>query len=1090
MKEESGREENRAWRVMAATLLLMGVAFTAVASEPLASAPAVPGVRTPDLPMPGAFFTENSGQVKDQGIRFYSSGEVAAGFAESAIVLKLLEDRSASSPVAPSARDRFEREDPAIRDTPAIQGVLVRVTFEGSNRVLPEGMQEMSHRSNYFLGSDPSAWRTGVRSYRELRYENLYEGINLLYRIQDGRLKYDFIVAPGADLSIIRMAYEGVEGLRVEGGELLLTTGLGDLREQEPFAFQGEREVACAFVPRGPLAVGFACEGQDASRSLVIDPLIYATYLGGGDDDRGFAIAVDASGSAYVTGQTLSTDFPATPGAFNTTYSGNWDAIVVKLNATGTGLVYATYLGGGDFEDGRGIAVDVSGNAYVAGTTTSSDFPATPGANDTTLNAGLDAFVAKLNATGTGLAYATYLGGGSFDEGYSIAIDVSGSAYVTGRTRSTDFPATPGAFDTTFNGLPGNWDGFVAKLDAAGSVFTYVTYLGGDADDHFFGIAADASGNAFVTGDTHSADFPATLGAYDTTLNGTQDAFVAKLNATGSGLSYATYLGGGDDEYAYSIAADASGSAFVTGTMFSSDFPTTPGAYDPTFNGIYDAFVTKLNASGNGLDYSTHLGGGGDDVGYGIAVDTSGTAFVTGTTSSGDFPATAGAYDTVLGGTYDAFVAKLDATGGALPYATFLGGGVDDVDWGIAIDASGMAYVTGRTSSTDFPATPGAYDTITNGNYDTFVAKLDLTSTSASPVLGATGEADYLADGLDPETGTLATSFAYRVMYTDADDDLPAAGDPRVHVLRGAVEISGSPFTMTEVDALDVDVTDGKLYAFATTLSARATNYTYYFNASDDAGNAAPDWPSAPADAPDVLNRAPTADAGPDQPGRFTNATVTLDGTGSGDLDVDALTFSWTQAAGPVVVLTESSTDAPSFTPTLPGTYTFDLLVDDGWAANDTDSVNVTVANVPLTANAGQNQQNVTVGTTVTLNGTQSTDPEGDTLSYSWVRTSGPAAIITNADTATPTFTPTVAGTYVFTLTVSDGTNTATDTVTITVVEAVAPPPTPPDNTLLIVGAGLAIVVVLVLVVLLAMRKRKKPEEKAPGTEGAPGKPG
>jgi len=174
----------------------------------------------------------------------------------------------------------------------------------------------------------------------------------------------------------------------------------------------------------------------------------------------------------------------------------------------------------------------------------------------------------------------------------------------------------------------------------------------------------------------------------------------------------------------------------------------------------------------------------------------------------------------------------------------------------------------------------------------------------------------------------------------------------------------------------------------------------------------------------------------------------------------------------------------------LPGTYTFDLLVDDGWAANDTDSVNVTVANVPLTANAGQNQQNVTVGTTVTLNGTQSTDPEGDTLSYSWVRTSGPAAIITNADTATPTFTPTVAGTYVFTLTVSDGTNTATDTVTITVVEAVAPPPTPPDNTLLIVGAGLAIVVVLVLVVLLAMRKRKKPEEKAPGTEGAPGKPG
>jgi len=1079
MREKSGREENRTWKVMAATVLLLGVAFTAIASVSPATAPAVPEIRTPDLQMPGGFFTENAGQVLDQGIRFYSSGDLAAGFAESAVVLKLVEDRSAPSPMGRSAADRLERESLEIRDAPALRGVLVRLSFEGSNRVLPEGVQVMPHRSNYFLGNDPSAWHTGVRSYAEVRYENLYDGIDLVYRIQDGRLKYDFILAPGADPSVIRMAYEGIDGLRVDGGELVLATALGDLREQTPFAFQDEQEVACAFVPHGPLAVGFACDGRDDSRTLVIDPLIYATFLGGGDEDRGLSIAVDASGNAYVTGSLLSTDFPATPGAFNTTYGGAWDAFVAKLNATGTGLMYATYLGGGDFDEGRGIAVDISGNAYVAGTTGSSNFPTTPGANDTTYNPGDEAFVVKLNATGTGLVYATYLGGSSFEEAYGIAIDTSGSAYVTGRTRSADFPATPGAFDTTYNGPPGSVDAFVAKLDAAGAVFTYATFLGGSSEEYPFGIAVDSSGNAYVTGQTESTDFPATPGAFNTTYSGGWDAFVAKLDATGSSLAYATYLGGVEADYAYGIAVDTSDRAFVTGATDSTDFPATAGAYDTTFNVISDAFVVKLNATGSGLVYATYLGGVGDDVGYGIAVDTSGIAYVAGTAGSFDFPATAGAYDTSLNGVYDGFVAKLDASGGALPYATLLGGTGAEILWGIDIDASGMAYVSGRTYSSDFPATAGAYDDTFNGNTDIIVAKLDLTLASGAPVLGATGEVNYVADGLDPETGTLATSFAFRVMYTDTDNDLPAAGDPRVHIFQGGSDITGSPFSMTAVDGLDVDVTDGKIYSFTTTLPMRATDYTYYFTASDAMANAAADWPASPADAPDVLNRAPTAAAGPDQENQFTNESTTLDGTGT-DADGDTLTYSWTQSAGTAVTLTGGSTASPSFTPTLPGTYTFDLRVDDGMGGNDTDSVVITVANRPLTANAGQNRGNVTVGTLVTLNGTQSFDPEGDTLTYSWVRTSGPAATLTNANTATPTFTPTVAGTYVFTLTVSDGTNTDTATVTITVVDAGTPPATPADNTMLIVGGAVALLVLLVLIALLAMRKRKKKDGEAP----------
>nr|MBI2905687.1 SBBP repeat-containing protein [Chloroflexota bacterium] len=329
---------------------------------------------------------------------------------------------------------------------------------------------------------------------------------------------------------------------------------------------------------------------------------------------------------------------------------------MTKLNAAGSGLVYSTYLGGSVYDSGQAIAVDGSGNAYVTGKTSSSDFPTTPGALDTSSNGGTDAFVTKLNAGGNGLVYSTFVGGIWNDYGYAVAVDGGGNAYVTGNTNSLDFPTTPGAFDTSQNG---NADAFVTKLNADGSGLVYSTFLGGSNDDIGYGLVVDGNSNAYVTGETASSDFPTTSGALDTSSNGGTDAFVTKLNADGSALLYNTFLGGSSNDRGKAIAVDGSGNAHVTGNTSSSDFPTTPGAFDTVLNGG-DAFVTKLNAAGSGLVYSTFLGGSNSDYGYAIAVDGGGDAYVTGYATSTDFPTTPGAFDTGFNGDYnDAFVTKM-----------------------------------------------------------------------------------------------------------------------------------------------------------------------------------------------------------------------------------------------------------------------------------------------------------------------------------------------------------------------------------------------------------------------------------------------
>jgi Bacterial Ig-like domain (group 3)/Beta-propeller repeat/Dockerin type I domain len=390
--------------------------------------------------------------------------------------------------------------------------------------------------------------------------------------------------------------------------------------------------------------------------------LVYSTYLGGSSTDEAYGIAVDGSGNAFVTGQTNSTDFPTTSGAFQTSLGGNQNAFVTELNASGSALVYSTYLGGSSFDTGNGIAVDNSDNAYVIGATLSNNFPTTSGAFQPNWSGNEKAFITKLNATGTALVYSTYLGGSSTDAGEAIAVDGSGNTYVTGFTNSTDFPTSSGAFQTSHASDGGYTDVFVSKLNASGASLVYSTYLGGNHADTGYAIAVDGSGDAYVTGSTASTNFPTTAGAFQTSYGGgILDAFVTKLNADGTGLVYSTYLGGSNEDRGFGIALNASGNAFITGDTQSTNFPTTAGAFQTSYGGNDDAFVTALSSSGAALAFSTYLGGNNTDVGQGIAVDGSGDAYVTGATYSTGFPTTDDAFQTTFGGgADDAFVAKFD----------------------------------------------------------------------------------------------------------------------------------------------------------------------------------------------------------------------------------------------------------------------------------------------------------------------------------------------------------------------------------------------------------------------------------------------
>jgi len=470
--------------------------------------------------------------------------------------------------------------------------------------------------------------------------------------------------------------------------------------------------------------VGFEVASYDKTYPLVIDPiLIYSSFLGGTASDFGYALAVDASHSVYLTGHTYSLDFP-TKEPYHGPYTGAHPKVfVTKLNAAGDAMVYSTYLGGNGYDYGYGIALDSTGNAYVAGYTNSTNFPR-KNAYQKAKAGEYDAFVTKLNPDGNALVYSTYLGGSGKDGAAAIAVDSAGNAYITGKTESKNFPLMK-PFQSVFAG--GESDAFAVKLNSTGNTLIYSTYLGGNDRDAGSAIALDSSGSVYVTGVTRSTNFLLENPLQSAKL-GTEDAFVLKLNPAGDALDYSTYLGGTDADDGRGIAVDTSGSAYVTGATRSNDFPLKSPAPGGDHNsGLYDAFITKFTPAGNALVYSTYLGGNGTDYGSGIAVDTALNASVSGYTTSDDFPLVQ-AFQGLHLGLWDAFVAKLGPAGNTLAYSSYLGGSKDDYARGIVVDSDGYAYVTGWTHSDDFLVTPAALQPTKAGAWDAFVTKINNTN--------------------------------------------------------------------------------------------------------------------------------------------------------------------------------------------------------------------------------------------------------------------------------------------------------------------------------------------------------------------------
>jgi hypothetical protein len=595
---------------------------------------------------------------------------------------------------------------------------------------------------NYFLGNDPAQWHTDIPTYARVEYPSVYPGVDVAYYGGASGLEYDFTVAAGADPGRIRLAFAGADGVELNAqGDLVLHTGAGDLVQHRPLLYQeinGVRQpVEGRFLirnpqsaMRNPTTVSFSVGAYDAARPLVIDPavLAYSTYLGGNAGDLGEAVAVDAAGSAYVTGLTYSTNFPVF-NPFQTQNAGGGDAFVAKVNLAGTALEYATYLGGSygcsEGEDyGFGIAVDSAGAAYVTGYTSSCNFP-TYHALQPTFGGGLDdAFVTKLSSAGDSLVYSTFLGGPTIDQGGAIAVDPAGEAYVIGRTNGY-FPIV-NALQPKYGG---NGDCFVSKLSADGQTLLFSTYLGGSQAESSQapsanGIAVDPAGYAYVTGQTESKDFPV-FRAFQPVNKGFDDAFVAKLRPDGSAFVYSTYLGGKGVDWSFGIAADGAGDAYVAGGTGSSDFPIV-NAYQPLLHSGGDAFLTKFNADGSALVYSTFLGGSGNDNAISVAVDAHGSAYLTGSTNSADFPVVNAFQPTYAGSGSqgDAFVTKFTPAGNALVYSSYLGGSDIDSGQGIAVNGFGDAYVAGETRSPDFP-TVKPLQPAKGADYDAFVAKVN-----------------------------------------------------------------------------------------------------------------------------------------------------------------------------------------------------------------------------------------------------------------------------------------------------------------------------------------------------------------------------
>jgi hypothetical protein len=682
-------------------------------------------------------FEMNQGQTHD-AVRFLSRGkgftlfltenEAVLTFRGASSGKQAYSDKHRGNPVASGlVIATVEKPEPAT---------VLRMQLIGA-QADPEiqGLDELATKSNYFIGNNPERWQTGAPSYAKVKYADVYPGIDLVYYGWGAQLEYDFVVAPGAELSAITLGFKGANELNVdENGDLVIDADGGEVTLRAPVIYQeldgGKQYISGRYALANADQVQFDIDPYDESRQLVIDPvLMYATFLGGIGRDEGEDIGLDAAGNIYILGITNSPDFPtvnpiqASP---NNTNPGETDLFVSKLNPTGSTLLYSTYLGGSEREIARGLAVDAAGNAYFTGFTYSDDYPTVNAFQGSRLSS-TTAFVTKLSPDGSTLAYSTFLGGtgGKFAGG--IAVDAGGHTYVTGVTHSKDFPLVnpfQGTQDTTFSTL----DAYVSKFLPDGSGLVYSTYLGGSDFEWDQTIAVDQAGQAYVMGRTKSDDFP-TANALQSSNNGNNDLFITKFNASGSGVVYSTYLGGSEVEHSgeigfdFSIAADQDGNAYITGKTSSADFPLVNAYQEDLISFFGEPFVSKISADGSKLIYSTYLAGSKEEESRGIAADAEGNTYITGFTESTDFPVVDPLQGSLNGIERDLFITKLSPDGSNVLFSTYYGGIGRDEANGIFVDNLGTAYITGYTLSPDFPTLDPLQGYLAGGD-DAFIIKV------------------------------------------------------------------------------------------------------------------------------------------------------------------------------------------------------------------------------------------------------------------------------------------------------------------------------------------------------------------------------
>jgi hypothetical protein len=694
----------------------------------------------------------------------------------------------------------------------------LQFTLVGANpEARAEAMGLQAGKANYLIGNNPDLWQTGIPQYGRIEYRQVYPGIDVAYYGNHQQLEYDFILGPHADPGRIRLAIDGADRIRIDKtGDLVLTVGDAEIRERKPVLYQdtpnGRRPVQGRYVARGKNQVGFEVASYDKNTPLVIDPVVvFSTYFGGTGDDIALSLALDASNNIYISGLTGSPTLHGTYTIGAPSSSGSDTAAFVAKFSPAGALIFSTFIGGSnDQAFASAVSLDSSGNIYLSGNTSSATFP-TLDPIQKTYGGGDDVFVLELNPSGNALIYSTYLGGSKLDYATGVAVDASGNTYVTGSTESANFPVV----NAVQPKLPGTLNTFAVKIAPGGGSFIYSTYYGGSAVDFSNGMTIDTAGDLILYGDTSSTNFPV-LNALQPSFCGwsagqtvsNNHGWVAMLNPAGVPL-YATYICGsvaGDAVRAGLV--DSSGNLIISGGTESATFPTLNAFQSVYGGGTEDAFVMRLTSTG-ALISSTYLGGNGDDVGRGLALDSTGTIYIVGGTASTNFP-TMAPLQSANAGSYDGFLTKMNPTASQLIFSTYVGGSLSDEGYSVKVDSQANAYLVGITDSSNFPTSNAFQPKYGGGSDDAFVAVVwtcvfTLPPPGAFPVGGASGVQSVTTT---PECGWTATTGTPWITITSSPASGTGSGSvsytvsPNSGALRtGSLTIGGQSVAITQAGA-------------------------------------------------------------------------------------------------------------------------------------------------------------------------------------------------------------------------------------------------------------------------------------------------